>query len=44
MELRVLPREDRLRQARILEQIYLNPREIDIFTEDEAAYNTHILK
>ena len=44
MELRILPRDDHLRQVRLLEQIFLNPREIDIFTEDEAAYNAHILK
>lgn len=44
MELRALPREDRVPRARLLEQIYLNPREIDIFTEEEATYNAHILK
>lgn len=44
MELRALPRQDRVPRARLLEQIYLNPREIDIFTEEEATYNAHILK
>ena len=44
MEQRALPREDKMQRAKTLEEIYLNPREIDIFTEEEATYNAHILR
>jgi len=44
MEQRALPREDKVQRARTLEEIYLNPREIDVFTEEEATYNAHILR
>lgn len=44
MELRAQPHEDRIRNFRTLESIYVNPREIDIFTEEEAIYNAHVLR
>ena len=38
MEFRLLPHQERNRNYRTLEQIYLNPREIDIYTEEEDIH------
>lgn len=35
---------NRNQKIKQLEQHYMNPREIDIFTEEEATYNCIILK
>ena len=33
-----------MKNYRTIEQIYLNPREIDIYNEEEAQYIAHVLK
>ena len=44
MEIRLLSQQDKMKNYRTLEQIYLNPREIDIYNEEEAQYIAHVLK
>ena len=39
-----LPPKGRLQRARTIEKEFFNPHSIDIFTEDEAAYNAHLLR
>jgi hypothetical protein len=43
LEMMGLPDKNRLRKSRKLEKQFINPSELDIWTEEEAAYNARIL-
>ena len=43
LEMMDLPDKNRLRKSRKIEKQFFNPKEQDIWTEEEAAYNARIL-
>ena len=43
LEMMDLPDKNRLRKSRKIEKQFFNPESLDIWTEEEAAYNARIL-
>ena len=39
-----LPQPNKLERAKMLENEYINPENLDIFTEEEASYQASILR